>query len=66
MLPEAAEGVPFRPVEFDRMTATAYIEENGDFRRVAWSLRAAEVRAPSRGSRPSSVGSKASSDQAVA
>lgn len=49
------------------MTATAYIEENGDFRKVAWSLRASEVRAPSRGLRPSSVGSKQSSgDQAVA
>ena len=66
VLPEAPEGVPFRPVEFDKLTATAYIEENGDFRKVAWSLRASEVRSPSRSSRPSSVGSKASSDQAVA
>ena len=66
VLPEAPEGVPFRPVEFDKMTATAYIEENGDFRKVAWSLRASEVRAPTRGSRPASVGSRSSSDQAVA
>ena len=66
VLPEAPEGVPFRPVEFDKMTATAYIEENGDFRKVAWSLRASEVRSPTRGSRPSSVGSRSSSDRAVA
>ena len=51
VLPEGQEGVPFRPVEFDKMTATAYIDENGNFSRLAWSLRASEVRAPSRGSR---------------
>jgi hypothetical protein len=46
VLPAAPEGLPFRPVEFDRMTATAYVEETGNFSRVAWSLRAGEVRAP--------------------
>ena len=66
VLPAGEEGVPFRPVEFDKMTATAYIDENGNFSRLAWSLRASEVRAPSRGSRPSAVGSKSPSDQAVA
>lgn len=48
VLPEALSGLPFTPVEFDRLTATAYIEEKGDFSSIAWSLRAAEVRAPSR------------------
>src|SRR3954447_20179060 len=52
VLPESLAGLPFTPVEFDKMTATAYIEENGDFSKIAWSLRAAEVRAPSRGVRP--------------
>lgn len=67
VLPEAAEGMPFRPVEFDKMTATAYIEENGNFNRVAWSLRAAEVRTPSRNSlRPTAGESKATGDKAVA
>jgi hypothetical protein len=46
VLPPAPDGLPFRPVEFDRMTATAYVEETGNFSRVAWSLRAGEVRAP--------------------
>ena len=49
VLPESLSGLPFTPVEFDKMTATAYIEENGDFSKIAWSLRAAEVRAPARG-----------------
>jgi len=51
-LPEALSGLPFTPVEFDRLTATAYIEEKGDFSSIAWSLRAAEVRAPSRSVKP--------------
>lgn len=45
-------GIPFRPVEFDKMTATAYIDENGNFSRVAWSLRASEVRPPAKGAKP--------------
>ena len=52
VLPEALSGLPFTPVEFDKLTATAYIEENGDFSKVAWSLRAAEVRSPSRAAKP--------------
>ena len=67
VLPPAAEGMPFRPVEFDKLTATAYIEENGNFNRVAWSLRAAEVRTPSRNStRPASGDTKTTGDKAVA
>ena len=49
VLPEALSGLPFTPVEFDKLTATAYIEENGDFSKISWSLRAREVRAPVRG-----------------
>ena len=67
VLPEAAEGMPFRPVEFDKLTATAYIEENGNFNRVAWSLRAAAVHAPSRSAaRPTASDTKAAGDKAVA
>ena len=47
VLPEALPGLPFTPVELAKLTATAYIEANGDFSRIAWSLRAAGVRAPS-------------------
>ena len=52
VLPEALSGLPFTPVEFEKLTATAYIEESGDFSRIAWSLRAGEVRAPSRAAKP--------------
>src|SRR3954453_10297876 len=51
VLPESLAGLPFTPVEFDKMTATAYIEESGDFSRIAWSLRAGEVRAPGKAAR---------------
>lgn len=59
-LPAAENDTPFRPVEFDNMTATAYIEENGNFSRVAWSLRAGEVRGPSKG------GARPGTDKAAA
>ena len=52
VLPESLSGLPFTPVEFEKMTATAYIEENGDFSKIAWSLRASDVRAPGRGAKP--------------
>jgi len=47
--PELAEGVPFRPVEFDGLTATPYVATTASGRsRLAWSLRATSMRAPSR------------------
>ncbi len=52
VLPESLTGLPFTPVEFEKMTATAYIEENGDFSKIAWSLRASDVRAPGRAVKP--------------
>ena len=67
VLERPQNGLPFCPVEFSGMTATAYIEENGNFNRVAWSLRAAEVHAPSRSSsRPATGDTKATGDKAVA
>jgi hypothetical protein len=49
VLPEGLAGLPFTPVEFEKLTATAYIEEKGTFSNIAWSLRAADVKAPSAG-----------------
>lgn len=37
---------PFTPVEFDGLTALPYIEESGNFSRIAWSVRAAGMHAP--------------------
>lgn len=52
---ERAEGIPFTPVEFAEMTATPYIDDNGNFARLAWSLRAKDVRnvGPKSPARPS-------------
>ncbi|AOS61151.1 hypothetical protein [Actinoalloteichus hymeniacidonis] len=50
--PDALPGTPFRPVFFEGLTATAY-EQNG---RVAFSLRAASMRAPGAGAGRSSAG----------
>ena len=47
--PEAAAGMPIRPVEFDGMTVTPYLNENGGRTRVAYSLRATGMRSPSAG-----------------
>jgi len=44
--PEAMAGVPFRPVEFDGLTVTPYVNESGGRPRVAYSLRASGMRAP--------------------
>lgn len=51
--PEAAHGLPFRPVEFDGLTVTPYVQENGGRPRVAYSFRASAMRAPA-GQRPAS------------
>ncbi|MFC4945667.1 plasmid replication, integration and excision activator [Pseudonocardia sp. GCM10023141] len=49
--PEAIAGMPFRPVEFDGLTITPYLNENGGGRpRIAYSLRASGMRAPQVGS----------------
>jgi hypothetical protein len=47
--PAEVEGVPFRPVEFDGLTATPYVATTASGRgRLAWSLRASGMRAPGR------------------
>lgn len=49
-LPEPLEGTNFRPVVFRNMTVTPYVEETRTGRaRVAYSLRASAVEAPSHG-----------------
>lgn len=42
--PEAVAGLPFRPVEFDGLTVTPYVDDRRN--RVAYSLRARAMRAP--------------------
>lgn len=47
--PEAPPGLPFRPVEFEGLTVTPYVQESGSRPRVAYSLRATGMRAPQLG-----------------
>lgn len=47
-LPSAPAGLPFVPVEFTGLTVTPYVNQAG---RLAYSLKAAGVRAPGRGGR---------------
>ena len=47
--PEAMVGAPFRPVEFEGLTATPYVATMASGRsRLAWSFRATGMRAPGR------------------
>ena len=60
VLERGPEGTPFTPVEFSGMTATAYVDDNGTFARLAWSLRASTV------ANPASRTATRSSDKAAA
>ena len=44
--PELAVGVPFRPVEFDNLTATPWVDTSRSRPRIAWSLKATGMHAP--------------------
>jgi hypothetical protein len=47
--PAAIEGAPFRPVEFEDLTATPYVQATASGRsRLAWSFRASGMRPPVR------------------
>ncbi|MDF2093619.1 plasmid replication, integration and excision activator [Knoellia sp. 3-2P3] len=50
--PPKPEGQKLRPVEFENLTATAWIDDRGNRPNIAWSYRADAVRAP--GSKPAS------------
>lgn len=44
--PEAVNGLPFRPVEFEGLTVTPYVDEKSGRPRVAYSIRATGMRSP--------------------
>jgi hypothetical protein len=47
--PEVMTGTPLRPVEFDGLAVRAYVNANN---RIAWSISAKAMRAPSVGTKP--------------
>ena len=50
--PPKLEGQKLRPVEFENLTATAWIDDRGNRPNIAWSYRADAARAP--GAKPAS------------
>ena len=56
--PEALPGVPFRPVIFEGLTATAWVDTNRVRPRLAWSFKAASMRSPAK-SDPAPVSQRA-------
>lgn len=44
--PEALPGLPFRPVVFEGLTALPYIDDGGNFARIAWSFKAEGMTGP--------------------
>ena len=44
--PDLLAGTPFRPVEFEGLTVTAYLDQSRQRPRVGYSLRAREMRTP--------------------
>ncbi len=63
--PETTGGTPFRPVEFDGLTVTPYLDDKRN--RVAYSLRARAMRAPTKTTKPTgSTGGAVGEGKAVA
>lgn len=55
--PEALPGLPFRPVEFDGLTITPYIDTNGSRPKQAYSYRATGMHAPAKpAAKPTAAG----------
>jgi len=46
--PSATPGMPFRPIEFEELTVTPYVDENSGRPRQAFSFRAAGIKAPAK------------------
>lgn len=46
VLPPTLPGLPFRPVEFEDLTITPYVDTNGARPRLNYSIRASGLRAP--------------------
>lgn len=49
---------PFTPVEFGGLTALAYIDDNGNRPRIAWSYRAESMHSPGKAAAKSSTSSE--------
>ena len=65
--PESMPDVPFRPVEFEGLTITPYVDTNGSRPKVAFSFRATGMRAPGKsGSKAAPAGGSAGEQRGAA
>ena len=53
--PPAIPGMPFRPIEFEELTVTPYVDENSGRPRQAFSFRALGIKAPAK---PATIATK--------
>ena len=53
--PAATQGMPFRPIEFEELTVTPYVDENSGRPRQAFSFRALGIKAPAK---PATIATK--------
>ncbi|HEY8722100.1 plasmid replication, integration and excision activator [Pengzhenrongella sp.] len=63
--PAPQGGMPFTLVVFDGLSALPYIDDNGNFARIAWSFKADAMRAPGKGDQPSTASSGSGSSAAA-
>jgi len=57
--PENTSGTPFTLIEFEGLTATPWVDDNGPRPRMAWSLRAKGIKAPDQQPDASKAGASA-------
>lgn len=64
--PENKDGSPFTQVAFEGLTALPWIEESGNFSRIAWSFKADSIVEPGTKTTTTGSGSSKSSGSAAA
>ena len=57
--PAAAPGLPFRPVEFEDLVATAYLDTSRTRPRIAWAFKASGMHAPGQKPNRTTAGAEA-------
>ncbi|OLP53938.1 hypothetical protein BJM39_02280 [Salmonella enterica subsp. enterica serovar Javiana] len=64
--PPREDGQKLRPVAFDNMTLTAWIDDRGNRPKIGWSLRASSMRAPGAKAAPSRPTQAPTADKSAA
>jgi hypothetical protein len=64
--PPKLEGLPFRPVVFENLTVTAWLDDRGSRPTIAWSFRADGMSAPKPSAANGSSAGKAAAEKGAA